>query len=83
MTEMFLSRARLRQDASVRALAPLLLPPDDSARALASHRIIWSLMADTPDRRRDFLWREDGHGAFLILAPRPALANGGLFDVEH
>jgi CRISPR system Cascade subunit CasE len=40
-------------------------------------------MADAPDRTRDFLWREDGHGAFLILAPRPALANGGLFDVEH
>lgn len=82
MTAMFLSRARLRSDSSVQAIAPLLLPEDGHARLLAAHRLVWSLMSDDPDRTRDFLWREEKPGAFLILAPRPADANGGLFDVE-
>lgn len=83
MNDMFLSRARMLQAASVRALAPLLLPDDHSARALASHRMVWSLMADRPDRVRDFLWREEKPGAFLILGLRPAITDGGLFEVEH
>jgi CRISPR system Cascade subunit CasE len=82
MTAMFLSRARLRSDSSVRALAPLLLPEDGHARLLAAHRLVWSLMSDDPGRTRDFLWREEQPGAFLILAPRPADAEGGLFAVE-
>jgi CRISPR system Cascade subunit CasE len=82
MTAMFLSRARLRSDSSVRALAPLLLPEDGHARLLAAHRLVWSLMSDDPGRTRDFLWREEQPGAFLILAPRPADAKGGLFAVE-
>jgi CRISPR system Cascade subunit CasE len=82
MTAMFLSRARLRSDSSVQAIAPLLLPEDGHARLLAAHRLVWSLMSDDPGRTRDFLWREEKPGAFLILAPRPADANGGLFDVD-
>jgi CRISPR system Cascade subunit CasE len=82
MTTMFLSRARLRSDSSVQAIAPLLLPEDGHARLLAAHRLVWSLMSDDPDRTRDFLWREEKPGAFLILAPRPADTNAGLFDVE-
>jgi CRISPR system Cascade subunit CasE len=39
-------------------------------------------MSDNPGRVRDFLWREEQPGAFLILASRPADAEGGLFDVE-
>jgi CRISPR system Cascade subunit CasE len=66
----------------VQAIAPLLLPEDGHARLLAAHRLVWSLMSDDPDRTRDFLWREEQPGAFLILAPRPADADGGLFDVE-
>jgi CRISPR system Cascade subunit CasE len=81
-TAMFLSRARLRSDSSVRAIAPLLLPEDGHARLLAAHRLVWSLMSDDPGRTRDFLWREEQPGAFLILAPRPADATGGLFDIE-
>jgi CRISPR system Cascade subunit CasE len=82
MTAMFLSRARLRADSSVQAIAPLLLPEDGHARLLAAHRLVWSLMSDEPDRIRDFLWREEKPGAFLILAPRSAAADGSLFDVE-
>jgi CRISPR system Cascade subunit CasE len=81
MIAMFLSRARLRRDNSVTAIAPLLLPEDSTARLLAAHRLVWSLMSDGPGRARDFLWREEQQGAFLILAPRPAAADGGLFDV--
>ena len=80
MTEMFLSRARLRADISVRALAPLLLP-EGTAGLLAAHRLVWSLMSDNADRTRDFLWREKEQGTFLILAPRPAI-DGRLFDVQ-
>lgn len=81
MTALYLSRARLRRDSSVRAIAPLLLPDDPSAGLLAAHRLVWSLMSDDASRLRDFLWREEQPGAFLILAPRPAEA-GSLFTVE-
>jgi len=74
-------RARLRRDASVAALAPLLLPEDDSARVMAAHRLVWSLMPADPDARRDFLWREEAPGRFLVLASRPPDASV-LFDVE-
>jgi CRISPR system Cascade subunit CasE len=79
---MVLSRATLRADSSVRALAPLLLPATGAERLLAGHRLVWSLMSDAPGRARDFLWREEAPGKFLILAPRAAVADGSLFDVE-
>jgi CRISPR system Cascade subunit CasE len=78
---MFLSRARLRPGSAVRALAPLLLPEGD-ARLLAAHRLVWSLMSDDAGRTRDFLWREERPGAFLILAPRPAIDAASLFEVD-
>lgn len=81
MTAMFLSRARLKADSATQALAPLLLPQDLSAGLMAEHRMVWSLMSDSADRTRDFLWRKEAPGSFLILAPRPAVA-GGLFDVD-
>lgn len=81
----YLSRIRLRQDASAGALAPLLLPPDASPNA-TGHHLLWSLFADTPDRRRDFLWRElEGggtRGAFLTLSARQPQDHHGLFEVE-
>ena len=82
MSGMFLSRAHLRHDTSVAAIAPLLLPRDDHAGVMADHRLVWSLMSDGPARTRDFLWRKESQGRFLILAPRPARTDGGLFEVE-
>ena len=82
MSSMFLSRARLRADSAVGAIAPLLLPKDGPAHLLAAHRLVWSLMSDDPGRTRDFLWREEQQGAFLILAPRSAAADSRLFDVQ-
>lgn len=79
---LYLVRARLRDDASVRALAPLLMPADGPARASASHRLVWSLMPGDADATRDFLWREEGPGRFMLLARR-APAPSTLFDVDH
>jgi CRISPR system Cascade subunit CasE len=78
---LYLVRARLRRDASVAALAPLLLPEDANARALAAHRLVWSLMPADAGATRDFLWREEGPGRFMLLAAR-APTPSALFDVE-
>jgi CRISPR system Cascade subunit CasE len=81
MTALWLTRARLRQDANLAALAPVLLPDDANARAGVAHRLVWTLFADNPDRRRDFLWREDKPGQFMLLSARPP-DSGSLFSVE-
>lgn len=77
-----LSRAQLRRDAPVAALAGLLVPTEGGARAGAAHRLVWALFADGPERRRDFLWREEGPGRFLILSARPPANPHGLFDLD-
>ncbi len=82
MTELFLARARLRRDAAAASLAPLLVPRGDDARASASHRLVWALFADDPERRRDFLWREEAPGAWMTLSSRPPADPHGLFDLD-
>ena len=82
-----LSRIRLKHAPSAAALARVLLPEDEEARVGASHRLVWSLFADTPDRTRDFLWREDGGSTwqrttFLVLSARPPADEHGLFELE-
>jgi CRISPR system Cascade subunit CasE len=83
MTELFLSRIRLRRDAPAHALARLLVPDDAAARTAASHHLVWSLFADSPDRRRDFLWREERPGQFMALSSRPPEDAHGLFDLDY
>lgn len=71
----YIIRASLRQTPSIAALGRLLLPDDSSGRVNAEHRLVWSLFAGAPDRRRDFLWRSERSGQFLILAPtEPAVS---------
>ncbi|MBX6741041.1 MAG: type I-E CRISPR-associated protein Cas6/Cse3/CasE [Acetobacteraceae bacterium] len=82
MSGLWLSRARLCRDASVTALARLLVPEDAGERAAASHRLVWALFADGPERRRDFLWREEAPGRFLILSARPPEDIHRLFKLE-
>lgn len=88
MTSLFLSRAALRRDAPVAALAPILLPKDGNARVNTTHRLIWSLFADGPERSRDFLWRDESGGGgrlgqrFYILSARPPEDRLGLFEIE-
>jgi CRISPR system Cascade subunit CasE len=82
MTELFLSRARLRRDAPVTALAELLVPTKPADRAGASHKLVWALFADSTDRRRDFLWREETPGHFMALSTRPPEDPHRLFDLD-
>lgn len=81
----YLSRVRLRRDASIRALAPLLL--GNIGRGGSSrqpgHHLVWSLFADGADRKRDFLWRETGAGVFLILSARQPEDRHGLFEINE
>jgi CRISPR system Cascade subunit CasE len=82
MTAWYLSRARLRADAPIAALRELLVPEEQGSRIAAAHRLVWTLFADDPDRRRDFLWREGEPGSFYILSARRPDDRHGLFDLE-
>lgn len=77
-----LSRITLRKNAPMAALAPVLVPKDQDGRISLSHRLLWTLFGDHPDRRRDFLWREDGPGRFLVLSQRPPQDAHSMFHVE-
>lgn len=69
---LYLSRLRLSRAPSVAALKALIDPDalDADARQDAHHRLIWSAFAGDPAVTRDFLWREEGEGVFLVQSPR-------------
>jgi CRISPR system Cascade subunit CasE len=75
----FLSRLTLKRTPSAQALAALLNPADDARRIDAHHRLIWTAFAGDPAAKRDFLWREEGDGRFLVLSHRPP-NTGDLFE---
>lgn len=77
-----LSRLRFRRDAALSALASVLAPDDENGRTDRSHRLIWAVFSDGPDRARDFLWREEDVGRFLVLSARAPLDPHGLFEIE-
>ena len=80
---LYLSRACLKRDPPISALAPLLLGNTDGGEpiGLPGHHLVWSLFADGRDRRRDFLWREMRTGVFLVLSARRPQDPHGLFDI--
>ena len=84
MSGLYLSRARLRSARGevLSAVAPLLIPDDPRHRAGHAHRILWLLFQDRTDAVRDFLWRDDGDGRYLVLSHRPPVDANGLFDIE-
>lgn len=86
MSEMFLTRARLRRDPDVATLQRVLLPDDGDRRREASHHLVWSLFAGAADATRDFLFRETtrpgGRPTFLILSARAPSTDARLFEVE-
>lgn len=82
MTALLLTRARLRRDGGLAALARLLVPEADGARTAAAHRLLWSLFSGAADQSRDFLWREEAPGQFLALSSRPPADPDSLFEVE-
>ncbi len=80
---LYFSRVRLSRNASVKALAPLLLNGGGREGGRhPGHHLIWSLFADQKDRCRDFLWREMEPGHFLLLSPRQPKANHELFEID-
>ena len=85
MTALYLTRARLRRDASLAALVPLLMGRSrGSARSdHPGHHLVWYLLADTAERGRDFLWREAGPGTFYILSERHPHDPHDLFDLAE
>ena len=46
-------------------------------------RLVWSLFADGPNRRRDFLWRRMDDDAFLVLSARRPEDRHGLFEIDE
>lgn len=81
---LYLSRARLRANRgeAFASIAPILVPDDASQRSGRAHRLVWLLFQDTPETARDFLWRDEGDGRYLILSRRPPANPGALFDLE-
>ncbi len=63
----YLTRAVLDRTAPEHALRPLLDPADRDTAFDAHHRLIWTLFPNR-DARRDFLWRADEKGKFMILS---------------
>lgn len=80
---MYLSRVRLRRDVPAAALRAVLAPDGAAERAATTHRLVWTLFADAPERERDFLWREADPGSFYCLSSRPPEDRHGLFEVDE
>jgi CRISPR system Cascade subunit CasE len=72
----------LRRDAPIAALAQLLVPENGADQTAVSHRLVWALFADGVDRKRDFLWRQEAPGRFMILSARPPVDPHNLFDLQ-
>ncbi len=88
MSELFLSRARLRPGHD--RLGPILFPDNPAARMGATHRLVWS-MFPSDLQERPFLYRENapshavGSSArceLMILSRRTPTDAEGLFDLE-
>jgi CRISPR system Cascade subunit CasE len=77
-----LSRLELRRDSSLVALASILAPDDDGSRADRGHRLLWAVFSDAPDRKRDFLWREENLGRYVVLSTRRPVDAHNLFDID-
>lgn len=78
----FLSRATVRGTVPPEALRELVPPSDEDRRMAVGHRLVWTLFGDHPDRRRDFLWRENGDGVYYLLSRRPPEDRHGLFHLD-
>ncbi len=63
----YLTRAELDRQAPEHALGPLLDPKDRDLALDAHRRLVWTMFPDR-DAKRDFLWRSDGRGKFLVLS---------------
>ena len=60
----------------------MLIPDDKTKHAGHAHRILWLLFQDITDAKRDFLWRDEGNGKYMILSVRPPTDPKGLFELD-
>jgi len=84
ISALHLSRVRLRtlRGEALASIAPLLIPDDKTKHAGHAHRVLWLLFQDIPDAKRDFLWRDEGNGRYIILSARAPSDPKGLFEIE-
>ena len=82
MSKIFLSRISLRDEPSVATLGPILFDVSGHHRSEISRRLVWTLFADSPARRRDFLWREGHPGRLYVLSSQVPEDRHRLFTVE-
>lgn len=80
--DLFLTKVTLRRDAPMAAMRSVFLPEGDEQRTVVGHRLMWTLFADTPDRERDFLWRDAGDGRYYVLSERPPHDRHEVFHVD-
>lgn len=75
---MFFSRISL-PPTNARAVAPALC--DD---VYGLHKIVWSFLADSPDRKRDFLYRHEAQKfpCFYVVSTRAPVDSSGLWKIE-
>lgn len=76
---MIFSLIRLRQGVSPRDVATL-----GRGDGYQAHRLIWNLFADSPDRRRDFLYRHEsanGWPTFYSVSRREPINRSGLWEI--
>ncbi|MDZ4791841.1 MAG: type I-E CRISPR-associated protein Cas6/Cse3/CasE [Hyphomicrobiales bacterium] len=82
---LYMSRARLKtaRGEALSAIAPLLLRGSKGDTVGHAHRILWMLFQGRgEDEKRDFLWREEMPGHYLILSQRPPEDSNHLFDID-
>ena len=65
----YITRVALDRHAPEQALRPLLDPIDKNKMLDAHRRLMWILFPDR-NAKRDFLWRAEGQGRFLVVSSR-------------
>ena len=65
----YLTRAVLDRRAPEHSIRPLLDPVESNAAFDAHRRLVWTLFPDM-NSKRDFLWRLEKNGRFIILSAR-------------
>jgi len=81
---LYLTRARISRTAEESGLKSLFLPSGEKAEQAPDplRRALWTLFSDSPDRRRDFLWRVEASGQIYILSERLPEDKHALFQLE-
>jgi len=82
---LYMSRARLKtaRGEALSSIAPSLLRGSKGDTVGHAHRILWMLFQDRDENdARDFLWREETPGHYLILSQRPPKDHNHLFDID-